>query len=66
VFWKRAEARGGPGRAVARQRLFGVGATDASIFASLPLLMLVAAALACLLPARRAAALDPARTLRED
>jgi putative ABC transport system permease protein len=46
--------------------LFGVGATDPLIFAVVSAVMLGVATLACLIPARRAAGLDPIQTLREE
>lgn len=46
--------------------LVGVRATDPMTFAAMVLLFVVIAALASWLPARRAAALDPARALREE
>ncbi len=46
--------------------LFQVGATDPLTFVAVPLLMLTVALAACSLPAWRAAAIDPARTLREE
>jgi putative ABC transport system permease protein len=46
--------------------LFEVAATDTRTFAAVSTLMLVVALLACLLPARRAAGVDPARILRQD
>ena len=49
-----------------RSMLFEVGATDPMTFAAVPLLMLFVALTACLLPARRAARLDPVMTLRDD
>ena len=46
--------------------LVGVGATDPATFATIAALFLVIAALACWLPARRAAGVDPVIALRED
>ncbi len=45
--------------------LFGVGAADPLTLIVVGLTLLACAALACLLPARRASRLDPARTLAE-
>jgi hypothetical protein len=44
--------------------LYGVSALDPVTFAAVPLLLLLATIVACLIPARRAAGLDPMRTLR--
>ena len=47
-----------------RSLLFGIGATDPATFALVPLLLAVVAFLACWLPARRAARVDPMVALR--
>jgi len=46
--------------------LFQVSATDAVTFVAVPLLLLAIAALACFVPARRAARVDPSVTMRAD
>ncbi len=46
--------------------LFQESARDPVVYAGVALVLLAAAALACALPARRAAGVEPARTLRED
>jgi ABC-type antimicrobial peptide transport system permease subunit len=45
--------------------LFGVSPTDPATMVIVPSLLLAAAAIACLAPARRAATVDPADVLRE-
>ncbi len=47
-----------------RSLLFGVGQTDPLTFAVVPLLLLLAAVLACVIPARRAIKVDPMIALR--
>jgi len=44
--------------------LYGVSPTDPWAFTAVPLFLLAVVAVACWLPARRAASLDPVRTLR--
>jgi predicted permease len=44
--------------------LYGVSAFDPLTFAAAPALLLLAASVACLIPAMRAASVDPVRTLR--
>jgi ABC-type antimicrobial peptide transport system permease subunit len=47
-------------------KLYNVGANDPATMLSVPLLLALVALLACWLPARRAARVDPASTLRND
>ncbi|MGD8276663.1 MAG: ABC transporter permease [Gemmatimonadota bacterium] len=49
-----------------RNILFDVPARDASTFAAVTVAMLLSALVACLIPAARAALLDPVRTLRDE
>jgi ABC-type antimicrobial peptide transport system permease subunit len=51
---------------VAASLLYGVSATDTLTFLAVPSFLLIVATLACLIPARRAAALDPVRALKEE
>ena len=53
------------GRAM-QSLLFGVGALDLSAFSSVAAVLLIAAILACFLPARRAASVEPMRVLRTE
>jgi ABC-type lipoprotein release transport system permease subunit len=49
-----------------RPLLFGITPLDVPSFAVTPLILLLVATFACAVPARRAAATDPATTLRSD
>jgi putative ABC transport system permease protein len=51
---------------VVSKLLYGVSATDAVTFCLVPFFLLAMAALACLIPARRAAHVDPAVTMVSD
>jgi putative ABC transport system permease protein len=46
--------------------LYGVGAVDFGSLAAVSALLIVVAALACWLPARRSAAIDPMQALRDE
>jgi putative ABC transport system permease protein len=46
--------------------LFGIGRLDLSVFAAVAVLLLLAAILACFLPARRAASVQPMQALRAE
>ncbi len=46
--------------------LFGVGKMDFSVFASVAVLLVIAAVIACLIPARRAASVQPMQALRTE
>jgi ABC-type antimicrobial peptide transport system permease subunit len=51
---------------VVQSFLVGVSATDAITFAGVPALLIVVAAIAAYVPARRASAIDPVVALREE
>jgi hypothetical protein len=53
-------------RAVLRSQLFGVGANDLLTFVTVPVALAAVALLACYLPARRAAGVDPVIALRSE
>jgi ABC-type lipoprotein release transport system permease subunit len=46
--------------------LYGIGSTDLVTFAAIPLILSGVALLAALVPARRAAGVDPVRALRSE
>ena len=49
-----------------RSTLFGIGATDFTVLAAVAFLLLFAALLACLFPARRAASVEPMQALKTE
>jgi putative ABC transport system permease protein len=49
-----------------RSALFGIGATDSTVLTAVAFVLLFAALLACLLPARRAASVEPMQALRTE
>jgi ABC-type lipoprotein release transport system permease subunit len=51
---------------VLRALLYSISATDPLTFATVPLVLLMVASLACLAPARRATRVDPLVALRND
>jgi len=46
--------------------LYGIGKLDLSVFASVATILLIAAIVACLVPARRAATVEPMQALRSE
>jgi putative ABC transport system permease protein len=54
------------GTRVMKSLLFGVSATDAVTFATVTLLLLLVALLACWIPAQRATKVDPLLALRHE
>ena len=51
---------------VLRGQLYGVSATDPLTFVLVPVVLVVVALVACVVPARRAVAVDPATTIRAE
>jgi len=49
-----------------RSTLFGIGAIDLEVLGTVAFLLMLAALLACLIPARRAASVDPMQVLRAE
>jgi len=54
------------GTKLLRSQLFGVSPTDMLTFVSVPAILAIVALLACYLPARRAARVDPLVALRDE
>ena len=51
---------------VMQSLLFSVSATDPGTFAAVPILLILVAAFACYVPARRAMSVDPVTALRAE
>jgi len=51
---------------IVESRLFGVKATDPLTFVAMSVLLMIVALAACLIPARRAARIDPMMALRNE
>jgi predicted permease len=51
---------------ILRGQLFGVSTTDPMTFVAVPAILVVVAMIACVVPARRALAVDPASTIRAE
>ena len=51
---------------VIRSSLFGITATDPMTYLAVSLVLLMIALIACLVPARRAASIDPTLALKHD
>jgi putative ABC transport system permease protein len=50
----------------AQSLLYGVSPTDTATYLAVPAFLMAVSALACMAPARRAAALSPTRALRHE